>query len=190
MGHSETVYQKWQFCLYPGSETGLIYFSNSSKMPICASLLPQHLSSAKLAHIRPLLFPITFVDQTVSAFLPLNPSTPDCLPQGRYDQVLWRLSKLSLIGLCRFCVLVFWTQKLTPTTNIHATCLQCKVWKQKCFTQQPAGNMSWGMQAGLAIATMRTIAILGGLHLQREEGERVDAVSPPLPGRTLAPSCF
>ena len=65
-----------------------LYFSNSGKTPIMCASLPQHLSSAKLAHIRPLLFPITFVDQTVSAFLPLTPSTPDCLPQGRYDQVL------------------------------------------------------------------------------------------------------
>ena len=39
------------------------------------------------------------------------------------------------------------------------------------FENRSAGNMSWGMQAGSTMATIRTIAILGGLHLQREEGE-------------------
>ena len=60
---------------------------------------------------------------SVCLFAPTPPpSTPDCLPQGRSDQVLWRLSKLSMIGFYLFWVFVFWDKERNMLILVVGQC--------------------------------------------------------------------
>ena len=125
----------WEFCV--------LIITNCSEKICCPSISPVQNSPTSVGCCSQSLLST----RQCLPFCPSSPSTPDCLPQARSDQVLCRLSRLSLVELHRLCVLVFWNEHhfywlLYWQCHLFAR----KVWKQKCFTLQPAGNTSYGMQ--------------------------------------------
>ena len=125
-------------------------------------------------------------------FCPSPPSTPDCLPQAKSDQVLCRLSRLSLVGLHRLCVLVFWNRQMKINTKYiyWLSWWQCHLFECENRSASPYNLLVTRAVECRVNNGSADYCNLGGLHLQREGGLRVDAFSPPPPGRTLAPSCF